>query len=99
MPVDIKMKDDREDKTRPFIDRPMLRPKSMGQRPYLVYAYKGYTPDLSGWRVIKQKLAEIDKKGNSGWFSSGKPFEKLRPDDVVKVMTSKIMRSFWPVFV
>ena len=93
MPVDIKMKNDREDETRPCIDGHTLRSESMGQRPHLVYEYKGYTPDLSGWRVMKQKLAEIDKKGNLGWSSSGKPFRKLRPYDIVKVMTNKIMRS------
>jgi DNA modification methylase len=59
---------------------PILRSKSMGKRPNLVYEYKGFTPDSSGWRMTKEKLVELDKKGDLGWSSNNKPFRKLRPE-------------------
>jgi adenine specific DNA methylase Mod len=77
----MKIKYDRADETGPFTDGPILRSPSMGDRPNLVYEYNGYTPGAFGWRVTKEKLIEIDKKGNLGWSSTGKPYRKLRPED------------------
>jgi len=62
-----------------FYPGPMIRSASMGARPTLVYEYKGFTPKTYGWRVKKENLIEIDKNGDFGWTSNGKPFRKLRP--------------------
>ena len=62
-----------------FYPGPMIRSASMGARPTLVYEYKGFTPKTYGWRVKKENLIEIDKNGDLGWTSNGKPFRKLRP--------------------
>ncbi|MCL2130892.1 MAG: site-specific DNA-methyltransferase [Lentimicrobiaceae bacterium] len=71
---------DFDDKGR-FYHGPVLRGKSMGTRPNLVYEYKGFTPSASGWRMVKEKLIELDENGDLGWSSSGKPFRKLRPEN------------------
>jgi DNA modification methylase len=60
---------------------PVVCGKSMGARPNLVYEYKGFTPGSSGWRLSKEKLKELDKKGDLGWSSNNKPFRKLRPEN------------------
>ena len=55
---------------------------SMGDRPNLCYEYKGYKNQYpSGWRMTKEKLIALDKLGNLGWSSNGRPFRKLRPED------------------
>ncbi len=77
--LDIKY--DRKDNKGRFTDGPIIRSPSMGERPNLVYEYKGYRPGSFGWRVAREKLEEIDSQGNLGWSSSGKPFRKLRPED------------------
>jgi len=64
-----------------YYDGPIVRAMSMGPRPTMVYRYKGYTPPICGWRVVKEKLIELDQAGNLGWTSNGKPFRKLRPED------------------
>ncbi|MEN6296147.1 MAG: DNA methyltransferase [Chloroherpetonaceae bacterium] len=58
---------------------PIIRGQSMGLRPNLVYEYKGFIPKDYGWRMSKEKLIELDNKGDLGWSSSKKPFRKLRP--------------------
>lgn len=72
---------DRVDAQGRFTDGPIVRSASMGDRPNLVYEYKGYTPGAWGWRVNKDMLAEIDRRGNLGWTSAGKPYRKLRMQD------------------
>lgn len=79
-----------DDKGR-YYDGPIVRAMSMGPRPTMVYEYKGYTPPICGWRMTKEKLAELDKAGNLGWTSKGKPFRKLRPEDD----TGNPIGSFW----
>lgn len=69
-----------DDKGR-YYQGPIIRAASMGARPNLVYEYKGFTPREYGWRMTLEKLIEIDKKGDLGWSSNGKPFRKLRPSD------------------
>jgi adenine-specific DNA-methyltransferase len=64
-----------------YYDGPIVRSMSMGPRPTMVYEYKGYTPPICGWRLTKEKLIELDKNGDLGWTSNGKPFRKLRPED------------------
>jgi site-specific DNA-methyltransferase (adenine-specific) len=64
-----------------YYDAPILCSSSMGDRPNLVYEYKGYLPGSAGWRLKREKLEQIDKEGNLGWSATGKPFRKLRPKD------------------
>jgi DNA modification methylase len=61
--------------------RTLLRSKSMGERPNLVYEYNGFTPNKYGWRMIKEKVEKLDKEGNLHWNSNGKPYRKIRPDE------------------
>lgn len=75
----------------PYADGPILRSDSMGPRPNLVYEYKGFTPGPPGWRVERQVLEEIDRKGNLAWTKSGAARRKLRPDDD----KGRPIGSFW----
>ncbi len=77
----LKEKYYREDKKGRYYDGPIVSSMSMGPRPTLVYKYKGYTPPISGWRVTKENLEEIDRTGDLGWTTNGKPFRKLRIED------------------
>jgi DNA modification methylase len=77
---ELEKKYDRFDKKGRFTDGPIIRGASMGERPNLVYEYKGYKPDKYGWRIEKNKLEEIDKEGNLGWSNNGKPYRKIRPE-------------------
>ncbi len=72
---------DRKDAIGAFTDGPILRSPSMGDRPNLVYEYNGYVPGSHGWRVSREKLEEIDQRGDLGWSSTGKPYRKLRPSE------------------
>ncbi len=65
----------------PYYSGPLLRSYSMGARPNLVYEYSGFTPGIEGWRMTKDKLAELDKKGDVFWTKSGIPRRKVRLDD------------------
>ncbi len=67
-----------DDKGR-YLVYPIIRSASKGERPNLVYEYKGFTPETWGWVVKKEKLIEIDKRGDLGWTSKGTPFRKYRP--------------------
>ncbi len=78
---DLVIKYDRIDEKGRFTDGPIICSLSMGDRPNLVYEYKGYTPDSFGWRVNREKLIEIDKRGDLGWTSKGNPYRKLRPEN------------------
>ncbi|MCE1237631.1 MAG: restriction endonuclease [Hyphomicrobiales bacterium] len=64
-----------------YADGPILRSDSMGPRPNLVYEYGGFTPGPAGWRVSRNLLEEIDKKGNLAWTKTGAPRRKLRVED------------------
>ncbi|MBM2816763.1 MAG: hypothetical protein HW421_3525 [Ignavibacteria bacterium] len=64
-----------------YYQGPVIRGASMGQRPNLVYEYKGYKPEIWGWRMTKEKLIELDNNGDVGWSSTGKPYRKLRPEN------------------
>jgi site-specific DNA-methyltransferase (adenine-specific) len=80
-PAELAEKYNRADEHGPYMDGPILRSASMGERPNLVYEYKGFTPGPYGWRVEIDKLKEIDAAGNLGWSASGAPRRKLRPED------------------
>ncbi|GAB4474401.1 MAG: site-specific DNA-methyltransferase [Erythrobacter tepidarius] len=69
------------DEKGPWADGPILRSSSMGARPNLVYEYKGFTPDASGWRLTLEKLKEIDAAGDLYWTTTGRPRRKVRPDE------------------
>lgn len=45
----------------------------MGPRPNLVYEYKGFTPEW-GWRMVREKIAELGKAGRIQWSKSGTPY-------------------------
>ena len=65
-----------------YYQGPIERSPSMGDRPNLCYEYKGYKNQYtSGWRMTKEKLMALDKAGNLGWSSNGRPFRKLSPED------------------
>jgi adenine-specific DNA-methyltransferase len=64
-----------------YYQGPIIRSRSMGLRPNLVYEYKGYTPPPCGWRMTKENLKNLDEAGNLGWSSTGNPYRKLRPGD------------------
>ena len=64
-----------------YYEYPILRSKSKGKRPNLVYEYNGFTPSDYGWVVSKEKLQEIDKRGDLGWRTNGQPFRKFRFDE------------------
>jgi site-specific DNA-methyltransferase (adenine-specific) len=80
-PQELEEKYDRTDEHGRYADGPILRSASMGPRPNLVYAYKGFTPGAYGWRLERDKLEEIDAAGNLSWSASGAPRRKLRPAD------------------
>lgn len=77
---ELLIKYDRKDEKGRFTDGPIIRSPSMGDRPNLVYEYKGYIPGPFGWRVEPDKLREIDLRGDLGWTSNGQPYRKLRPE-------------------
>jgi len=81
----------REDEKGRYYDGPIVSSQSMGPRPTLVYEYEGYTPPSSGWRVTLVNLIKIDKNGDLGWTSQGKPFRKLRIEDD----KGKPIGNFW----
>ncbi|MBA3708254.1 MAG: site-specific DNA-methyltransferase [Planctomycetes bacterium] len=81
----------RKDEKGQFYDGPIVSSMSMGARPTLVYEYKGYTPPASGWRVTKENLEVIDRNGDLGWTTNGKPFRKLRIEDE----NGQPIGSFW----
>lgn len=80
-PDEILAKYPRVDSQGRWIDGPILRSPSMGDRPNLVYEYRGFKPGSYGWRVNLEKLQELDAQGNIDWPIGGKPRRKLRPED------------------
>jgi len=63
-------------------DVPMFRQPSMGDRPNLCYEYKGVrNPHPSGWRVSKEKLIEMDTRGDIIWREGKRPLRKSYADD------------------
>ena len=61
---------------------PLFRQPSMGARPNLCYEYKGVrNPHPSGWRVSKEKLIEMDKRGEIIWRDGKRPLRKSYSED------------------
>lgn len=53
----------------------IIRTASMGERPNLVYDYKGYTPRW-GWRMVKEKVEALDAENRLYWSKTGRPYVK-----------------------
>ena len=53
----------------------IIRTASMGPRPNLSYEYRGYTPQW-GWRMVRERLEELDQEGMLVWSNSGRPYRK-----------------------
>lgn len=70
----------KEDERGRYCVIPAICSKTMGDRPNLVYEYKGFTPGPSGWRLSRERLIEEDEAGNLGWNKKGAPFRKMRPE-------------------
>ena len=61
---------------------PLFRQPAMGPRPNLCYTYKGVTnPHPSGWRISRDKLAEMDARGEIIWREGKRPLRKTYADD------------------
>ncbi|MBS4000764.1 MAG: hypothetical protein KGZ71_09820 [Desulfobulbaceae bacterium] len=71
----------KEDERGRYLEYPILRSASKGERPNLVYEYKGFTPDKWGWVVRKEKLIAIDERGDLAWRKNGMPYRKYRVDE------------------
>jgi site-specific DNA-methyltransferase (adenine-specific) len=80
-PDELREKYSRRDERGPWIDGPILRSGSMGDRPNLAYEYNGFHPGTAGWRVTPEKLRELDARDCIDWPAGGKPRRKLRPED------------------
>jgi DNA modification methylase len=78
---DIAQKYPKSDKKGLYYEYPILRSSSKGKRPNLVYEYKGFLPPDFGWVVNKEKLMEIDQRGDLGWRKNGQPYRKFRPNE------------------
>jgi site-specific DNA-methyltransferase (adenine-specific) len=51
----------------------IIRSQSMGPRPNLAYEYKGFRPPY-GWRMVREKVEELDRRGRLYWAKSGTPY-------------------------
>lgn len=80
-PAELDKKYPYQDNKGRYYQGPIVRSKSMGERPNLCYEYKGYHPGGYGWRMTQEKLIALDKAGHLGWTKNGRPFRKLRPAD------------------
>ncbi|MDA7971014.1 MAG: HNH endonuclease [Gammaproteobacteria bacterium] len=61
---------------------PLFCQPSMGDRPNLCYTYKGVrNPHPSGWRVSREKLAQMDKEGKIIWRKGKRPLRKSYADE------------------
>lgn len=57
---------------------PLFSSRSMGPRPTLCYTYNGVTnPHPSGWRVSRERLAEMDANGEIIWREGNTPLRKI----------------------
>lgn len=74
----------------------IIRSHSMGPRPNLVYEYKGYTPP-HGWRVVRQKLVEIDEAGRIYWSRSGTPYLVRYLDEQKGEIVDNLWTDIFPV--
>jgi len=80
-----------KDEKGPYYSGPLLRSPAMGERPNLVYEYKGFTPGPEGWRLTKEKLTVLDEQGDMFWTSSGIPRRKVRP----QIEPGRLVDNLW----
>jgi site-specific DNA-methyltransferase (adenine-specific) len=80
-PAELVEKYPLEDAKGRYLQYPIIRSASKGERPTLVYEYKGYTPAKWGWVVRKENLEAIDARGDLGWTKNRTPFRKYRPSE------------------
>jgi len=78
---EIEKKYPKKDEKGRYLEYPILRSASKGERPNLVYEYNGFIPPKWGWVVNIKKLEEIDERGDLGWRSNGNPYRKYRPNE------------------
>ena len=61
---------------------PIFREPSLGVRPNLCYEYRGVrNPHPSGWRVSREKLAQMDARGEIIWRPGKRPLRKSYLED------------------
>ena len=61
---------------------PLFRSRTMGDRPNLCYEYNGVSnPYASGWRVSKERLKEMDSRGEIIWRTGKRPLRKSYADN------------------
>ncbi|MCY4466338.1 MAG: DNA methyltransferase [Chloroflexi bacterium] len=98
--VHIPLKDDEIEDKFPHIDErgryntdvPIFRQPSMGPRPNLCYEYNGVrNPHPSGWRVSKERLAEMDARGEIIWRTGKRPLRKSYHENYL----GKPLGSLW----
>lgn len=68
----------------------IVRNQSLGERPNLVYEYKGYTPGPWGWMVSKEKLIKMDEEGRIFFNKNGKPYRKYFLEEYLGQETTNI---------
>jgi adenine-specific DNA-methyltransferase len=95
---ELKIKYNKVDEKGAYYPGPIIRSQARGNRPTMVYEYKGFTPGPSGWELGKERLKKLDDDGDLGWNNNGNPYRKLRPrndkgkpifdiwDDIVREM-------------
>ncbi|ESX06799.1 DNA methylase [Mesorhizobium sp. LSJC268A00] len=74
----------------------IIRSQSMGPRPNLVYEYNGFTPP-HGWRVVREKLAEIDRANRIYWSRNGVPYLIRYLDEQKGEIVDNLWTDIFPV--
>ena len=81
-----------EDGRRYHTTTPIFRSLSMGDRPNLCYEYKGVrNPYPSGWRISRERLAQMDAEGRIIWREGKTPLRKFFADEY----KGKAVGSLW----
>ena len=85
-PIYIKLNPEEMEGKFPYVDEdnkryntgvPLFSQPSMGARPNLCYEYKGVkNPHPSGWRVSREKLAQMDAERRILWREGKRPLRK-----------------------
>lgn len=65
---------------RQYMLAPIERNAALGIRENLIYEYNGYTPKY-GWMMVREKLAEFDRRNKLHWNSNNKPNRRVFLDE------------------
>ncbi len=65
---------------RQYMLAPIERNAALGIRENLIHEYNGYTPKY-GWMMVREKLAEFDRRGKLHWNSNSKPNRRVFLDE------------------